>query len=104
MCIMLPRQVVRYLHSQKLASSAMQFLIFVVVVGVALVGGIVLAVVTREDALMAVVGLIVLVCAIVGLLWYLRLLSGAVSAIDERGAPRGFPVAVAMPAVPRPSA
>ena len=104
MFILFLRQLGKHLRHQKLAASAIQFLIFVVVVGAALVGGIVLAAVTRESSAIAIVGLLVLVCMIIGLLWYLRLLAAAVTAIDERGQVRGFPVAVPVPAVPRPSA
>jgi hypothetical protein len=96
--ILFLRKVALYLGNQELASSAMGFLVFLIVVVVVAVLISVGAAMSGTPALMGILGLLVIVGALVALVWYMRLLKRTVETIDTRGSatrrarPSGFPV------------
>lgn len=82
--ILFIRQAATYLGDHQLATSAMRFILFGigVVVGAVALG--VMAGVAGAPALIAVLGLMVVVCAIVYLVWYLKLIRSLMATIDHR--------------------
>jgi hypothetical protein len=82
--ILFIRQAATYLGDHQLATSAFRFILFgiAVVVGAVALG--VMAGIAGAPALIAVLGLAVIVCAIVYLVWYLKLIRSLMATIDHR--------------------
>lgn len=82
--ILFIRQSAAYLGDQQLATSALRFLIFgvAVVVGAIVIG--IMAGIAGVPALLAILGLAAIVCGIIYLVWYLRLIRGLMTTIDHR--------------------
>ncbi|MDB5322470.1 MAG: hypothetical protein JWN40_4101 [Phycisphaerales bacterium] len=93
--ILFLRKVALYLGNHELASSAMGFLVFLIVVVVVAVLIGVGAAMSGTGAAVGLLGLLIIVGALVGLVWYMRLLKRTVETIDARGSSTrrsGFPV------------
>jgi hypothetical protein len=82
--ILFIRQSANYLGDQQLAASAFRFLMFGIafVVGAMMLGF--MAGVGGSEVLLGLLGLSVIVCGIVSLVWYLRLLRSLMATIDQR--------------------
>ncbi len=87
--ILFIRQSATYLNDHQLAASALKFLIFgiivfVVVVMLGVAAGVAAAGVAGAPVFIVILGLVVIVCALVALVWYLRLLRSLMTTIDRR--------------------
>jgi hypothetical protein len=82
--ILFIRRSAAYLNDHDLASSAGKFLIFGMVMFVlAMVMG-VLAAIQQAPAIMAIIGLIVIVGGLAAFIWYMRLIKSLITTIGER--------------------
>jgi hypothetical protein len=77
-----------YFGDQKLAGSAMRFLIFAVVAFVAIMGLAVVAGVAQADLLLGLLIMVGVVCAFVYFVWYLKLIQSLMTTIDRQSGVR----------------
>jgi hypothetical protein len=86
--ILFIRQSAMYFGDQKLAGSAMRFLIFAVVAFVAIMGLAVVAGVAQADLLLGLLIMVGVVCAFVYFVWYLKLIQSLMTTIDRQASVR----------------
>jgi hypothetical protein len=84
--ILFMRRAATYLNDHQLASSAGKFLIFGIVLFVAIFFCAIVAGLLQQPAILAIVVIVVLVAALVGFVWYLRLIKSLMTVIDLRTA------------------
>jgi hypothetical protein len=82
--ILFIRRAAMYLNDHQLATSAIRFIIFGVSLFVGFFVFAVVAGVLQMPAMFAVVGVVFIVAALVGFIWYMRLIKSLMTAIDLR--------------------
>jgi len=81
--ILFIRRSATYLNNPQLASSAGWYLVFSIALFVGTIVLMMIAVATDAMAMMAVVGLILIVCGLISIIWYLRLIRYLIATIEQ---------------------